>query len=112
MKRTHALLISLVLAVAVVLGAFAAIRSTQLSTHARPGVAVVQVARQNAALDHAEAALRAQLAKKPPAIAALPTHPAAAQTVVYKRAPTIVHVLHRQGGEHERGDHEGGGFDD
>ncbi|HEY6960517.1 MAG TPA: hypothetical protein VI408_01370 [Gaiellaceae bacterium] len=119
MKRTHAVLISLMLAAAVVLGSFAAIRSTQLSTGAAaaPRVDSAQIARQNAALDRAEAALRAQLKKRPPAIkpiqAAAPAA-AAPQTVIYKRAPTIVHVLHRHG-EHENeggGDGGGGGFDD
>jgi hypothetical protein len=116
MKRTHALLISLVLAAAVVLGSFAAIRSTQLSTRAAaPRVDAAQLTRQNAALDRAEAALRAQLAKKPPAIkplAAAAAPAAAPQTVIYRRPPAIVHVIHRHGGEHEdRGEHEGG-FDD
>ena len=122
MKRTHALLIALVLAFAVILGSFAAIRSTQLSTGssaaAAPRVAASQIARQNAALDRAEAALRAELRRKPPAIrplAAAAPRPAASQTVVYKRAPTIVHVIHRAGGEHESehdGHDGGGGVDD
>ena len=121
MKRTHAVLISLMLAAAVVLGSFAAIRSTQLSTRsaaATPRVATSQIVRQNAALDRAEAALRAELRRKPPAIAPLAAaapRPAASQTIVYKRAPTIVHVIHRAGGEHES-EHEGhdggGGVDD
>jgi hypothetical protein len=115
MKRTHALLISLVLAAAVLLGSFAAIRSTQLSTRTTTGTAVAsgQIARQNAALDRAEAALHAELARKPPKLAPLPAAaPAAApQAVIYRRAPTIVHVIHRHGGEHEN-DREGGEQDD
>jgi hypothetical protein len=116
MKRTHALLVSLVLAAAVILGSFAAIRSTRLSTQASaPRVDAAQIARQNAALDRAEAALRAELAKKPPALAALPAGPRAAapQTVVYRRAPAVVRVIHRHGDDdgHER-DHEGGELDD
>ncbi|MGZ4332646.1 MAG: hypothetical protein ACXVRJ_00015 [Gaiellaceae bacterium] len=113
MKRTHALLISLVLAFAVILGSFAAIRSTQLSASATtPRVSSTEIARQNAALKRAEATLRAQLARKPPAIPALArtARPAAPQTVVYRRAPTVVHVIHRRGAEHEDGG--GGGFDD
>jgi len=108
MRRTHAFLIALVLAAAVILGSFAAIRSSQLSAHAStPHVDAAQVARQSAALNRAEAALRSELRKRPPAIPALPAvrHAAAPQTVVYKRAPTIVHVIHRHGGENE---HEGG----
>lgn len=113
MKRTHAFLISVVLAFAVILGSFAAIRSTQLSTAAsKPRVGATEIARQNAALTKAESALRAQLAHKPPP---LPRTNAAAtaaapQTVIYRRAPTIVHVVHRHGGEHEDGG--SGGVDD
>ena len=112
MKRAHALLISLVLAVAVTLGSFAAIRTTQLSTASTtPGVSSAEIARQNAALSRAETTLRAQLARRPPTIPTLDRNSAAAapQTVVYRRAPTIVHVIHRQGGEHDDG---GAGFDD
>jgi hypothetical protein len=119
MRRTHALLISLVLAGAVLLGSFAAIRATRLSTSAAPPrVGTAQIARQNAALDRAEAALRAELRGKPPAVPALaPARRAAPpQTVVYRRAPTIVHVVHRHGGERDDrgGDGRGndGGLDD
>jgi hypothetical protein len=114
MKRTHALLISVVLALAVILGSFAAIRSTQLSTAAtKPRVSPAEITRQNAALTRAEAALHAQLARKPPAIPTLERKAAVAtpQTVIYRRAPTVVHVVHRRGSE---GDDDGGGrgFDD
>ena len=115
MKRTHALLISLVLAVAVLLGSVAAIRSTRLSVNAAPPrVGAAQIARQNAALDRAEAALRAELRKDPPAIAALPapSRASAPQTVIYRRAPTIVHVVHRHGGENESEGGSEGGLDD
>jgi len=112
MKRTHALLISLVLAVAVTLGSFAAIRTTQLSTaSATPRISADEIARQNAALSKAETTLRAQLARKPPTIPTLnpKTTAAAPQTVVYRRAPTIVRVIHRDGSEHDDGR---AGFDD
>lgn len=115
MKRTHALLISIVLALAVILGSFAAIRSTQLSAGAgTPRVSSAEIARQNAALSRAEASLHAQLASKPPAIPTLgrTTATAAPQTVVYRRAPTIVHVIHRHGGERDDGGGESGQFDD
>jgi hypothetical protein len=111
MKRTHALLISVVLGLAVILGSFAAIRSTQLSAaSAAPGAGSAQIAQQNAVLSQAEAKLRAELARKPPAIPGKPTSPAGPATVVYRRAPTVVHVIHRHGGEQDTG--EGGGVDD
>jgi aminoglycoside phosphotransferase (APT) family kinase protein len=111
MKRLHALLIALALAVAVVAGTFAALRTTQLGAKATSAnrVDAAQIARQNRALDRAEAALRAELKRRPPAIAALPAAapPPAAQTVIYHRPPPIVHVIHRPGGGEY--DHEGGG---
>ena len=113
MTRTHAALISAVLALAVILGSFAAIRSTQLSTAAAaPHVSSADVARQNAALSRAEASLRAELVRKPPALPTVSRARAVAppQTVVYKRAPTIVHVIHRHGGDDRERD--GGGGDD
>jgi hypothetical protein len=111
MKRTHALIVSLVLAVAVVLGSFAAVRSTQLGTASTtPSVDAGQIGRQNAALDRAEAQLRAQLAQRPPAVKPLPAA-APNQTVIYKRPPAVVRVVHRSGGEDEGGEHESG-FDD
>lgn len=113
MKRTHASILALALAVAVVAGSFAALRTTQLRANATPRVDATQIARQNRALDRAQAALRAELKHKPPAISALHQAPrAAAQTVIYHRPPPVVHVIHRAGGaEHDdRGD--GGGLDD
>ena len=118
MKRTHAVLISLALAVAVVAGGFAALRSQRLAQSSTPHVASAQYARQVRALDRAEAALRAELRKRPPAIPALPAAapavPAAAPpTIVYRRQAPIVHVVHRHGGEHEleAAGSEGGGDD-
>jgi hypothetical protein len=112
MKRMHALLIAVGLGIAVVLGSFAALRSTQLASRgAAATVPATQIARQNRALDRAEAALRAELRRKPPALAATPAAPA--PTVVYHRPPAIVHIVHRHGGEHEtEGGDRGEGLDD
>ena len=115
MKRTHALAISLLLAIAVLLGSFAAIRSTRLSASAAaPRVDAARLARQNAALDRAEAVLRAELRRKPPAVPALPapSRVSAPQTVIYRRPPAIVHVVHRHGGERDGGSEQEGGLDD
>ena len=114
MKRTHALIIALALAIAVVAGSFAALRTTQLGAKATPQVNSIQIAQQNRALDRAAAALRAELKHKPPAIPTLhqATRVLAAQTVIYHRPAPIVHVIHRAGGgEHESSD-RGGGLDD
>lgn len=126
MKRTHALLIALALGIAVVAGSFAALRTTQLGSRATArNVSSAQIAKQNQALNRAEAALRAELHRKPPAISALRALPpasalpavpaAAAQTVIYHRPAPIVHIIHRKGGEHEgetAHGGSGGGLDD
>jgi len=121
MKRTHALLISLALGIAVIAGSFAALRSQNLAQQARGShVSAAQLAQQTRALDRAEAQLRAELRRRPPAIpvtrAATPAAPAAQPaTVVYRRPAPIVHVIHRHGGEQEaQGETrsgEGGGDD-
>jgi hypothetical protein len=116
MKRTHALLIVLAVATAAVAGTFAALRSTQLRANAAPKVSAVQIQRQTLALDRAEATLRAQLRRKPPALPKLPQATpqpglstpagapsalasAAAPTVTYVRPKPIVRIVHRRGGE-------------
>ena len=126
MKRTHALLIVLAVAMAAVAGTFAALRSSQLRANAAPKVSAVQIQHQIHSLDRAEAALRAQLRRTPPALPALPhatpqptfsapaaSAPAAlasapAPRVTYVRAKPIIHIVHRHGGEPgEHGDDGG-----
>lgn len=104
MRRIHALIIAVALGVAVVLGSFAAVRTTHAA--APPTVSNAEIAKQNRALDRAEATLRAELRRKPPAVTAAPQ-----QTVIYHRPPAVVHVIHRHGSEAERED-RGEGLDD
>ncbi|HVC86758.1 MAG TPA: hypothetical protein VNC40_04935 [Gaiellaceae bacterium] len=109
MKRTHALVIVLAVAVAAVAGTFAALRTAQLRTTATPKVTAAQIASQNRALDRAQAALNAQLRRQPPALPPLPrvgtpigsgaAAPAPAGRVVYVRPKPLVRVIHRSGGE-------------
>ena len=112
---------------AAVAGTYAALRSSQLRANAAPKVSAVQIQRQNQALDRAEAALRAQLRRKPPALPPLPRPAsqsapgtaaarggpalaaAAAPRVTYVRPKPIVHIVHRHGGEHGEHEGEGGG---
>ena len=108
MKRVHALILAVAIGLAVVLGSFAALHTTRAASPAT--VSNTQVATQNRALDRAEAALRAELRRRPPAITAAPAP--RAQTVIYHRPPPVVHVVHRHGGEGGN-EHEGGeGLDD
>lgn len=102
MKRIHTLVIALALGIAAVAGSFAAIRSTQLgAASTTPHVTPAQFAAQSRALNRAEAALRAELRHKPPALSSQQSG-AQPVTVIYHRPPAIVHVVHRRGGEHER----------
>jgi hypothetical protein len=124
MKRTHALIVAVAVAFAAIAGTFAALRTTQLGSNATRAsrVSVTQIASQNRALGRAERTLLAELRKQPPALPPLPASRApvsapaavAPQTVIYRRPPAIVHVIHRHSAEH---DHEtersnGGGGDD
>jgi hypothetical protein len=118
MKRTHALLIAVVLALSAVAGTFAALRTTQLGARQAAHGAVLgtaQIAQRNRALDRAQAALAAELRKQPPPLppaSAAGATPASAQTVIYVRPKPIVHVIHRHGSEHENERGSGAGFDD
>jgi hypothetical protein len=124
MKRTHALIVAIVVAFAAIAGTFAALRTTQLGANANASshVSAAQIAKQNLALDRAERTLLAELHKRPPALPPLPvsSRPAAApaaaapQTVIYHRPPPVVHVIHRHGEqEHDGQEHgDGGGLDD
>jgi hypothetical protein len=118
MKRTHALLIVLAVAMAAVAGTFAALRSSQLRANAAaPKVSAVQIQQQIHSLDRAEAALRAQLRRQPPALPAVPhatpqpvlaapapsaptsLASAPAPRVTYVRPKPIIRIVHRHGGE-------------
>lgn len=100
MHKVNVFLISGALAVAAVLGATAALRTTSLGRahRASADAAVVARARQ---LDRLESALRAQLRKRPPALPAVTRVPPAAPRprVVYRRPPAIVVVRHTHHGD-------------
>jgi hypothetical protein len=118
MKKIHALLIALILAVAAGLGLAAATRTAGLrtattSTHTQMASIVARSQR----LDRVEAALRRALRDKPPALPAVPAarNPVAAPAaprVVYTRPAPIVVLKH---GSHHDSDGEreaeGGGDD-
>jgi hypothetical protein len=74
MKRSHALLLALLLGVAAVAATFALLSTTSLgiSAKAAPATPTAQIAARNAKLDKAEAALRRALRKRPPALPELP----------------------------------------
>lgn len=122
MNRRNALVISLFLSFALVLGMVATLRTTQLgASSAAPKVSAAQIAQRNRQLDAMQAKLRATALREPPALPALPATPAPTQLaaaqpqkVIYVRPKPIVHVVHRQDGEHEAegAEHDGSGLDD
>ena len=125
MKRSHALTISLLLAVAVVAGGFAAVKTAALGGQSGGTVAAdAAVATKTAQLDRFERKLKTALAQKPPKLPSLEKHSTTASSgarVVYVQAPAAASSTppsggaeaedeHEDGGEH--GDSEGGGLDD
>ena len=112
MNRRHALVISVFLAVALVAGMVAALRTTQLGAAAKPRISATQIAAKNQQLDGIEAKLQAAALKRPPALSASQRRPAGQPArVIYVRPKPVVHVVHRQG-EHETDHGEGGGSGD
>ena len=106
MNRAHATVIAVVLALAALAGVFAAVKTTQLGAAAQTRVSAAQAAKRNRRLDAIEKALLARAAR--------PTKAGAPQSapVVYVRPKSIVHVVHRRGGEHESEQEGRGGSDD
>jgi hypothetical protein len=99
MHKVNVFLIAGALAVAAVLGATAALRTTSVGrAHRAPADAAV--AARTKQLDRFEASLRAQLRKRPPALPAAPrVTRAAPPRVVYHRPPAIIVVRHTHHGD-------------
>jgi hypothetical protein len=121
MARRHALIVASILGLVAVLGVVALGRTIALGT-ASSRAQDALVARRTRQLDRFEASLQKQLSASNRR-AAVETTPAPAPTstpqqVVYVRPkPIVVHKSgsggrEREGAEHERGESEGGGFDD
>ena len=108
MNRKHAFTVSLLLALAAVVGAVAAFRTAGVGRSAQAApVAASTIAQRNHRLDQVEASLRRALAKKPPKVKAAARK---AEKVVYVRPAPVVHVVPRSGGHEDEGEggHEGG----
>jgi len=130
-SKTAVVIVALSLAFAAVTGTIALTRTVHLGQAAtKPRASRGLIAKRTAQLNRFEASLRAELAKKPPAVPKVPPAPAvspapaatpasaplvSSQRVIYRRpAPIVIHK-HRPGGEHEGADHGdggGGGLDD
>ena len=99
MKRRHAILTSLLLGVAVIVGSFALTRTMALGQST--GASEAQIARRSAALDHAAAQVRLLRAQHPPRLPASTEATAATRIVV--RGSTPAHADDR---EHSEGSDE------
>ena len=117
MHKIHALTIALFLALAVVLGGFAAMRTGALSSSAKASPAA-SISQREHRLDRAQQQLRAALERKPPALPAISSRSSArahATRVEYVRPAPIVITRPSASREHESGDdgrHEGGEGED
>lgn len=119
MSKLNVAAIAGLLAFAAVLGTIAATHTVSLGTSNKQS-ATSTLRSQMKKLDRFEAALKRQLAKKPPKLPAVPKAPVVApaarapqaqQQVVYRRPPPVVVVKHSQhgdDGEEHEGSHEGG----
>ena len=119
MNRRHAAVIALFLALALVAGMFAAVRTTRLGATSTASVAPAQIAAKNRQLDRLEAKLRLAAKKRPPGLPALPStasRPALAAArqprTVYVRPAPIVRVVPRHGRESEHESEHGVEHDD
>jgi hypothetical protein len=129
MKRSHALLLALLLGVAVVAATFAVVTTTSLGMSARaaaPAMPDARIAARTAKLDKTEAALRRALRKKPPALPKLPKRVAPQSRVVHvvsspppaepvsvaTSAPTTSQSASDDGGSNYEPGDDGGGHDD
>jgi hypothetical protein len=100
MSKANVAVIAGLLALAAVLGTVAATHTVALGTAQKQKAAVVVQTRAKQ-LDAYQASLRHALAKKPPALPAVPPAAPAApqQRVVYRRPPAIVVVKHTHHGD-------------
>jgi hypothetical protein len=101
------------IAAAAVLGLVAVTRTTAIGT-AQHRSADAALAARIRRLDRYEASLRRELARKPPALPALPARRATASAprVVYRRPPAIVVVHRTHRGDDGFAEADGGGGDD
>jgi hypothetical protein len=100
MKRTHIAIVSALLALAMILGTFAATRTSGLGSSAQRSASAAYDARTRQ-LNAFEAKLRRQLA-------AATTPAAVAPKIVYHRPPPVVVVRHASHGDDGGFEHEGG----
>ena len=119
MHKLHALTIALFLALAVVLGGYAALRTGALSASTTKSATAASISQRQHRLDLAQRQLQAALDRKPPALPAVSSGTAkrrATRVEFVRPAPIVITrpsgSREHEDGEHEAQDHEGGGEDD
>ena len=113
MKKLHVSLIALLLALAAVVGTFAATRTASLGTSSRQAGDAAYTAKVKQ-LNAFSARLRQELAAKPAQVQAqiqAPARAAVTPRIVYHRPPAIVVVKHTRHGD-DGSEREGGGGND
>ncbi|HJX48234.1 MAG TPA: hypothetical protein VJ375_10320 [Gaiellaceae bacterium] len=111
MKKLHVSLIALLLAIAAVVGTFAATRTASLGTSSRQASNAAYTAKVKQ-LDAFSARLRQELAAKPAQVQIqAPARAAVTPRVVYRRPPAIVVVKHTHHGD-DGSERAGGGGND
>lgn len=111
MKKLHVSLIALLLALAAVVGTFAATRTASLGTSSRQASNAAYNAKVKQ-LDAFSAKLRQELAAKPAQIQVkAPARAAVTPRVVYRRPPAIIVVKHTHHGD-DGSEREGGESND
>lgn len=124
MHPIHRTAIAAILGLAVIVGLLGLSRTLDLgaATAKSQPTDTAALARRSHALDRVQASLRTALARRPPALPAVPTYSApagppavgrpAARQVTYVRPPPRVVTVHRGGEEHEGRDNGGERQDD
>lgn len=111
MKKLHVSLIALLLAIAAVVGTFAATRTASLGTSSRQASNAAYTAKVKQ-LDAFSARLRQELAAKPAQVQIqAPARATVTPRVVYRRPPAIVVVKHTHHGDDGSERADGGGND-
>jgi hypothetical protein len=111
MKRSHALAVAVLLALAAAIGVVAVTKASHAATSARRTASSALVAARTRQLDRVELQLRRALKDRPPALPALPAaRPAqpASPHVVYQRPAPVIVINHRPHHDDEEGDSESG----
>jgi hypothetical protein len=110
MNRLHALVLAALLALASVVGVYAATKSTALGVAAEPAVSDAEIAKRGKKLDRAEAKLRRVAKRRPPALPPVPQASSGSPALTAAPAPPAVVTSGSDSDDHdEYDDHDHSG---